>query len=137
VVVAGVVGMAWLVGVSAYALVASNDGGPGGTGGGVPAFNACIRQSRFLLLVRHRAGHGIIETIRDRERGSLEGEVALARAPSVRRALRGEVPTGRPFPILGGAAAGNGPYIMSTITPTGRDPSAIERCWNGPFPTFG
>lgn len=34
---------------------------------------------------------------------------------------------------LGGAAAAGGRYAMSTVTPTGRDPSAIENCWDGPF----
>jgi hypothetical protein len=124
VVVAGVVGVIWVVAVSAYALVASHTGGDTGGGGGLPAFNACIRQHRFLLR-RHSRSKGVVETIRDRASGALEGEVTTGSA----------MQAGALEPlVLGGAAAGGGRYVMSTVTPTGRDPYAIESCWDGPFP---
>jgi hypothetical protein len=116
--VVSVVAVVWIVAVSAYAVVASNNGGGGG---GLPAFNACIRQIRFLALVRHAPG--VVETVRDRERGTREGEVTDDRALGV-----------RPIPILGGVAVGGGPYMMSTATTDGRDANAIMGCWNGPYP---
>lgn len=87
-------------------------------GGGLVAFNGCVRHTRFLALVRRGSNRGIIETIEDRARGTAQGEVASGRAPT----------------MLGGAAAANGPYVMSTATPLGRDASAIERCWDRFFP---
>jgi hypothetical protein len=87
-------------------------------GGGVAAFNGCIHHTRFLALMRHGSGSGVIETIEDRAHGTVQGEVASGRAPT----------------ILGGAAAANGPYVMSTATPLGRDASAIEGCWDRFFP---
>jgi hypothetical protein len=104
-----------MVVVGSVALVG---GGDGGGRGAMAAFNGCIRQTPFLVLVRPGSGSGVIETIKDRGRGAVEGEVASGRASA----------------ILGGAAAGNGPYVMSAATPLGRDPSAIEGCWDRFFP---
>ena len=104
-----------ILALGTYAVVAS---GSGGAGGGVTAFNACIRESRFLVVVRHRPGNGVVETINDRARGALEGDVASDRGA----------------PVIGGAAAAGGRYVMSTVTPLGRDASAIERCWDSAFP---
>jgi hypothetical protein len=110
-----IVALVGIVSVSASALVASN----GGSGaGGLPAFNACVRRAPFLLLVHHGSRDEILETIKDRARGSVEGEVGLG---------GGVTP-------LGGAAAGDGRYVMSTTTPLGRDPSAIESCWDRGYP---
>jgi hypothetical protein len=93
--------------------------GSGGDGSSrVGAFNACITQTRFLFLVRHRDGNGFGETIKDR----------------VRDAVVGEVVTDRPPTTLGGAAAANGRYVMSTATPLGHDATAIEGCWDRFFP---
>lgn len=85
-----------------------------GHGKGVGVFNACITHTRFLALVDRASRNGVIETIRDRADHGLVGEVATGRAPV----------------MLGGAAAGNGRYLMSTATPLGRDASAIETCWD-------
>ena len=107
----------------------------GSGGGGLPAFNACIRQKRFLVLVRHRSPNGVIETIKDRALGTLEGEVADDRLPPVRNALSGQVVIpGQPPPILGGVGAGGGPYVMSTGSVVGQDANAIINCWDGPYP---
>jgi hypothetical protein len=86
--------------------------------GGVGAFNACITQTRFLGLVRHGYGNSFVETIKDRVRDAVVGEVATDRPPTT----------------LGGAAAVNGRYDMSTATPLGRDATAIEGCWGRFFP---
>lgn len=111
-----------LVALIAFAFISRNDGGSGG----VPAFNACIRQHRSLLLL-HPRSKGVVETIRDRASGALEGEVTTGST----------MQSGTLEPLmLGGAAAGGGRYTMSTVTPTGRDPGAIETCWDGPFPIF-
>lgn len=49
-----------------------------GRGGGAgAAFNACISQARFLVLVRHASGNKAIETIKDRAHGAVVGEFAL------------------------------------------------------------
>lgn len=90
----------------------------GGDSGGMAAFNACITQTRFLVLVRHGSGSSVIETVKDRGRGAVVGEVASGRTPAT----------------LGGAAAATGRYVMSTATPLGRDASAIEGCWDRVFP---
>jgi hypothetical protein len=90
----------------------------GGNSGGVGAFNACIAQTRFLVLVRHGYGNRLVETIKDRVRDAVVGEVA----------------SNRPATTLGGAAAANGRYDMSTATPLGRDATAIEGCWGRFFP---
>lgn len=103
-----------MIGFGAFAVVASVGRG----GGGVAAFNGCIRQTPFLVLVRHGSGSEVIETIKDRARGALVGQVASGRAATT----------------LGGAAAANGRYVMSTATPLGRDASAIESCWDAEFP---
>jgi hypothetical protein len=69
-----------------------------------------------------RQGDGnssLVETIEDRVHDAVVGEVATNRPPTT---------------ILGGAAAANGRYVMSTATPLGRDASAIERCWDRFFP---
>lgn len=109
-----------LLGLVAVAFIALNSGGRGG----LPAFNACIRQDRSLLLL-HSWSKGVVETIRDRGSGALEGEVTTGSA----------IRFGALEPLmLGGAAAGGGRYTMSTVTPTGRDPYAIEHCWDGPYP---
>jgi hypothetical protein len=112
--VASAAGVIWVGALGTFAVVASGGGG----GGGIAAFNGCIRQARFLVLVRHGSGNGVIETIKDRARGAVDGEVA----------------SGRAAPSLGGAAAANGPYVMSTATPLGRDATAIELCWDRGFP---
>jgi len=85
---------------------------------GVAAFNACISQTRFLVPARHGSGNRVIETIKDRVRGAVVGEVDSGRTPTT----------------LGGAAAANGRYVMSTATPLGRDATAIEGCWDRFFP---
>ena len=107
--------------VLAVAVLGGRGGGGGSAfngGGGVVAFNGCVRHTRFLALIRHGSKRGVIETIEDPARGTVQGDVAFGRAPT----------------ILGGAAAANGPYVMSTATPLGRDASAIERCWDRFFP---
>lgn len=92
------------------------DGNSGGRGksGDVGPFNVCIAQTRFLVLVRDGYANGVVETIKDQAHGAVVGEVATGPAPT----------------RLGGAAAGDGRYVMSTATPLGRDASAIERCWD-------
>lgn len=102
----------------------------GGGGGGIGGFNACITQTRFLVLVRHQGGHSPVETIKERGRDAVVGEVVNDRG---RDAVVGGVATDQP-PTLGGAAAADGRYVMSTATPLGRDASAIEGCWDRSFP---
>jgi hypothetical protein len=99
----------------------------GGDSGGVGAFNACITQTRFLTLVRHGDGNSFIETIKDRVRGGVVGQVTAGRTP-------GRITPGRTLSILGGAAARDGRYVMSTATPLGRDATAIAGCWDRFFP---
>ena len=62
----------------------------GGRSDGMKQFNACIAGSRFLLLVRHPRGSIVVETIKDRARREVVGEVSVNRQPPV---------------MLGGAAA--------------------------------
>jgi len=102
-----------MVAFAVVAFVASRNGG-----GGVAAVNACITQTRFLVLERRGSRNGVIETINDRVRGAGVGEVAS-----------GQVPT-----TLGGAVAADHGYVMSTATPLGRDATAIEGCWDRAFP---
>ena len=116
-----VVTAAAVISMVAFAVVALvGSGGDGVNSGGVAAFNACITQTRFLVLVGHEPGNSVIETIKDRVPGAVVGEVASGRTP----------------PTLGGAAAANGRYVMSTATPLGRDANAIEGCWDRVFPMF-
>jgi hypothetical protein len=120
--VASVAAVIWIVAVGAFAVVA-----PVGRGGSVAAFNACISQTRFLVLVRHGSGNKVIEMIKDRAHGAVVGEFALL--PSVRAAEA--LPT--PFGIAGAGAA-NGRYVLFNRAPLGRDASAIERCGEPEFP---
>jgi hypothetical protein len=90
----------------------------GGNSGGVRAFDACITQTRFLVLVRHGYGNSLVETIKDRMLDAVVGEVA----------------TDRPATTLGGAEGVNGRYDMSTATPLGRDATTVEGCWGRFFP---
>jgi hypothetical protein len=46
-----------------------------GRGAGA-AFNACIGQTRFLVLVRHPSGNKVVEMIKDRARSAAVGEFA-------------------------------------------------------------
>jgi hypothetical protein len=105
-----------VISMSAVAVVAV--GGGDGSGGDLEAFNACITHTRFLVLVRPGHRNGVVATIKDRARGAVAGEVTA----------------GRTTGTLGGAAAGNGWYVMSTATPLGRDATAIEGCWDRSFP---
>jgi hypothetical protein len=117
--VAVVATAAAVISMGAFAVFAFvGSGGDGGNSGGVGAFNACITQTRFLGLVRHGYGNSFVETIKDRVRDAVVGEVATDRPPTT----------------LGGAAAANGRYVMSTATPLGRDATAIEGCWDRFFP---
>lgn len=84
---------------------------------GIAIFNNCITQARFLVLVPHRQ-QPVIETIRDRGRGALVGQVVTAGAG----------------PTLPGAAAATDQYLMSTPAPSGRDATAIEQCWDSYSP---
>lgn len=69
------------------------------------AFNACIGQSRFLVLEEDRVGNKIIETLKDRAYGVVVGQFAVL--PSVRAAesLRAEgveeptMRTAAPWPV--------------------------------------
>jgi hypothetical protein len=73
------------VAVFAVLAIGGSDGIRGGAGSGsVAAFNACIGQSRFLVLEENRAGNKIIETLKDRANGAVVGQFALL--PSVRAA---------------------------------------------------
>ena len=111
--------------IIAFEVVALVGGGHGGGNGGhvggngrrMAAVNACITQTRFLVLVRHGSGNGVIEMIKDRD-GAVVGEIASGRTPAT----------------LGGAAAADGRYVMSTATPVGRDATVIEDCWDRVFP---
>ena len=117
--VAVVATAAAVISMGAFAVFAFvGSGGDGGNSGGVGAFNACITQTRFLVLVRHGDGNSVVETIKDRVGDAVVGEVATDRSPTT----------------LGGAAAANGRYVMSTATPLGRDATAIEGCWDRFFP---
>jgi hypothetical protein len=106
-----------VIAAGACAVVAVSDTGDSG---GLRVFNACIAQRQFLLLVHHGNQHGVIETLRDRKSGALVGEIAA----------NNRVPRS----MLGGAAAATNRYLMSTATPLGRDPSAIEDCWDSYSP---
>jgi hypothetical protein len=106
-------------GTVVFVAFAGSGNGTGGSGdGGIAAFNGCVTSTRFLVLVSHGPGNGLVETIKDRVHEAVVGEVATDRAPTT----------------LGGAAAGNDGYVMSTATPLGRDATAIERCWDRVFP---
>jgi len=116
-IVATTAAVIWMV---TFAVVTFVDSGRDGrSSGSVAQVNSCITQTRFLVLVRHGSGNRVIETINDRVRGSVVGEVASGR-----------------WPTLGGAPAANGRYVMSTATPLGRDATAIEECWDRVFPMF-
>lgn len=106
-----------VIAAGAYAVVAASDSGDSG---GLGVFNACIDQKHFLVLARHGNQRGVIETLSDRKSGALAGEVAANnRVPRI---------------MLGGAAAATDRYLMSTVTPLGRDASAIEDCWDSYSP---
>jgi hypothetical protein len=82
------------------------------------AFEACITQTRFLVVDHLGLTRGVVARIKDSGRSLLVGEVTTGSTPKT----------------LGGAVAGNGPYVMSTATPLGRDSNVIERCWDRYFP---
>jgi hypothetical protein len=85
----------------------------------IEQFNACVTHTRFLALASHGQDVGAIETIEDRALGTVVGEVTANHSPAN---------------TLGGAAAENDGYVMSTATPRSRDATAIEGCWDHNFP---
>jgi hypothetical protein len=97
-------------------LVAGCGGGGGRVidAGDLVTFDVCVDHTQFLMTVRHGQGMGLVAIIRDR----------------ARHAVVGEISNRHPLVMLGGAAAAQGRYVMSTATPTGRDAGAIERCWD-------
>jgi hypothetical protein len=103
-----------VIAISASAIVACGDGQNGGIPAGLSVFNDCIAHSHFLVLTRNRPGSKMVEVINDRSQGAKVGEVTSGRAGGT----------------LGGAAAGNGRFTMSTATPLGHDATAIENCWD-------
>lgn len=79
--VAVVATAAAVISMVALALVALVGGGGGR--GGIAAFNGCIRQTRFLVLVRPGSGTGVMETIKDgARRGWRERSPPGKRPPS-------------------------------------------------------
>jgi hypothetical protein len=129
-VAASVAAVSSVIAFAVFAVVAIGSSGSTGGGGGsgsAAAFNACISQTRFLVLEKHRAGNKVLEMIKDRAHGAVVGQFAVL--PSVRatEALR------TPFGIAGSGAV-NGRYVLFTRTPLGRDASAIERCGEPEFP---
>jgi len=95
------------------------------SGGSTEGFNACISQSRFLVLTRHASVGTVTEMISDRARGAVVGE--FARFASERAAGGFQVP-------LAGTGAANGPYAMFTEVPLGRDARTIQLCFGRVFP---
>jgi hypothetical protein len=94
-------------------------------GGARPAFNACISQTRSLVLGRHASGNKAIALIRDRAHGAVVGEFALL--PSERAAEAFST-------TLAGSGAQNGRHVVFTTDPVGRDATAIELCFDRVFP---
>jgi hypothetical protein len=94
-----------------------------GRGGGVgAAFNACISQTRFLVLVRHESGNNVIEMIKDRAHGAAVGEFALLPSERAAEALT---------TTLAGFGARSDRYVVfTTVPPLDPDATAIERCWD-------
>jgi hypothetical protein len=111
-----------LMGVAALVLIIASDHGESSSDG-LAAFNSCVVQHRFLAVTRHRHSSVLIETIDDRGHHALVAQVAPNR-PRHRN-------------MLGGAAAADAGYLMSTATPLGRDATAIENCWDSVWPVAG
>jgi hypothetical protein len=129
-VAASVAAVSSVVAFAVFAVLAigGSSGTSGGAGSGsVAAFNACIGQSRFLVLAENRAGNKIIETLKDRANRAVVGQFAVL--PSVREAESLRTPFG-----IAGSGAVNGRYVLFTSIPLGRDASAIERCGEPEFP---
>lgn len=104
--------------MTALALIAVAGCGSDGAGSTkLSSFQDCLDAHHFLVLTRHAQDKRVLVTIRDRARGTVVGEVASGKNA-----------------VLGGAAAENGRYLMSTATPLGRDATAIEDCWDRVFP---
>jgi hypothetical protein len=100
----------------------------GGSSSATQAFNGCISQTRFLVLVQHGSGNNVNEMIKDRMRGVVVGDFAALRSERAAEAF----PT-----TLAGSGARNGRYVVFTTVPVGRDATAIERCFDRVFPPFG
>jgi hypothetical protein len=94
-----------------------------GRGGGAEAaFNACISQPRFLVLVRHGSGNNVIEMIKDRAHGAVVGAFALLPSERAAEALT---------TTLAGFGARSDRYVVLTRVPAlDPDATAIERCWD-------
>jgi hypothetical protein len=117
-----------VISVVAFAVVAFAVVAFAGRGGGAgAAFNACISQTRFLVLARYASGSEAIEMIKDRAHGAVVGEFALL--PSERAAEAFST-------TLAGSGAQNGRYVVFTTVPVGRDATAIELCFDRVFPPF-
>jgi hypothetical protein len=104
--------------MTALALIAVAGCGSDGAGNAkLSSFQDCVDARHFFVLTRQGPDTRVLVTIRDRARGTVVGEVATGKHAT-----------------LGGAAAKNGRYLMSTATPLGRDAAAIENCWDHFFP---
>lgn len=115
------------VALTAVALSGCGGGAPAvGHGPGQPeAFNSCVRQTRFLVVVPHRSGTTVIELIKARGHSAVVG--GFAALPSARAANL--------FPTANaGSGARNGRYVMFTTVALGRNASAIQDCFDRFFP---
>jgi hypothetical protein len=99
----------------------------GGKADSVTAFNACIHRSQFLVLTKQASGDRIIETIRDRQEGIIEGKFAVL--PSV-RAAESFARTLR----VSGSGVINGRMVLLTTANDGRDAGTIQACGQPEFP---
>jgi len=100
----------------------------GGGSNPVDTFNACLRNTHFLVATKHRADRRMVDVIRDRATGVMVGEVAVL--PTVRAAETFTSSIGPP----GGSGARNGRMILFTRVPSGRDANAIITCSLPEFP---
>lgn len=100
----------------------------GGRSVGVDAFNACIGQKHFLIATERRSGHRVIDTIKDREQGTVVGVFAVL--PSAQDAESFASTIGPPS----GTGEGDGRMVLYTRVPYGRDTTAILTCSAPEFP---
>jgi hypothetical protein len=99
-----------------------------GRSAGVDAFNACIGQKHFLVATKRRSGHRVIDTIKDRARGTVVGVFAVLSSVQERESFTSTI--GPP----GGTGEANGRMILFTRIPDGRDTRVILACGTPEFP---
>lgn len=112
------VALATLVAALATMVVSASDG----HGPDVSTFNSCLSHRPFLTTTVSRSSGRVIDTIRDRATGEIVGKFAMFLTARAAKTYTSTI--GPPS----GSGSANGPFLLLTRSPDGRDAHAMFTC---------